>query len=855
MVAREARASWRRLFFYFVCVAIGVGAIVALRSVVQTVRLGLAREARTLLGADLSVQSNRPLDDAVRQTVENALEGTPVLGRAESIETATMVRPADESRAAARMVELGGVAPAFPLRGKVTLRGGMPYAHELLRDRGALVRPELLAQLDLRVGDGLVIGERTFTIRGVIEDEPGRSVGMFSFGPRVLIDLDDLRLTGLLQFGSRARYRLQFNVPDTRLERITARLRGDLRQRFVSVRSWRGTEDRLGEDLQRAENYLSLVGFVMVVLGGVGVWSVTRVFVRQKLHAIAVLKCLGATTSRILAVYVAQVLLLGALGSGLGVALAWVALGAVPAGTIEALGGIAPVLAGSAVVQGAGVGLLVSLLFSLVPLMDVRRVRPLFLLRDEPAETETAEQSADVSWSGRAGRTLRRVDWPKAGVGALVTLALVSVAAWQAASVRVGLLVCVGFVAVALVLHAAGTALVWAVRPLQQVRWFALRHAVISFRRPGNQTRVVLLAVGLGAFFIIGVQALQANLLQGFSFDVRSGGADMFLIDIQPDQREGVEQVLRERNPGRPVRVIPVMRARVTGVRGQRLNLDGVEDVRGRGPLSREYTVTFRPSLEANERVVEGAFWSPEPSDDLEVSIEESLRRRFGFALGDRIRFDILGREVTARVTSVREVEWADTRAGGFMFVFRPGVLDRAPHTYIASLRGPETPEARARLQRDLVARYSNVSAIDVREVARTVESVLSQITLAVSIVGAVALFSGLLIVVGSVAMTKFQRLHEAAVFKTLGAGSSTVVTMLALEYGVLGLLAGTVGALASMGLSWAICRLLLDIRWSAEAGIVGAGLIVTTVLVGVAGVASSLDILRRKPLSILRAG
>jgi putative ABC transport system permease protein len=189
------------------------------------------------------------------------------------------------------------------------------------------------------------------------------------------------------------------------------------------------------------------------------------------------------------------------------------------------------------------------------------------------------------------------------------------------------------------------------------------------------------------------------------------------------------------------------------------------------------------------------------------------------------------------------------------MFVFRPGVLDRAPHTYIATLRGPETAEARVRLQRDLVARFSNVSAIDVREVARAVEAVLSQITLAVSIVGGVALLSGLLIVVGSVAMTKFQRLQEAAVFKTLGAGSSTMVAMLALEYSVLGLLAGSVGAIGSMGLSWAICRLLLDIRWSPEASIVATGLAVTTALVGLAGVVSSVDILRRRPLSILRAG
>ena len=852
MAAREMRASWRRLLFFFVCVAVGVGAIVALRSVVQTVKGAIAGEARTLLAADVVLSTDRPWTADVRALIDGRLAAAPVRARTEAIETATMVRPLDERKRLARMVELQGVSEAFPLHGAVELEGGTAYDHALLRDRGALVRPELLAQLDVAVGDAIVIGSQTFTIRGVVIKEPGRRVGFFSLGPRVLVDRGDLEQTGLLTFGSRARYQLMLRVDEAGIEPLVRELRPELRERFVSVRSYRGAEDRLGENLSRAENYLSLVGFVIVILGGIGVWSVTRVFVRQKLRSIAILKCLGASTGQVLAVYVAQVLLLGLTGSLLGVGIAAVALAAVPAQALASFGPTSVGLTASAVGQGLGIGVLVSLLFSLVPLLEVRRVRPLLLLRDSSATDGPTPR--EVRWVDRVKRRVVAADWVQITAAALVTMALIALASWQAASWRVGLLVSLGFVGVVVALHLAGVALVRLVRPLRHVRWFPLRHAVISFSRPGNQTRVILLAVGVGAFFIIGVRSLQSNLLDEFSLDLRTDGPDFFLVDIQPDQEAGVRSFLEQNVPEYPSRLLPVVRGRVTGVTGRRTELDGISEVRGQGGLGREFVITYRDHLEPNERLVAGEFWSGPSDGEPEVSIEDGIRDRFRIDVGDRVRFDILGRQVEARVTSVREVEWADARSGGFMFVFRPGVLEQAPRTYIGITRGPDDPRARAALQRALVERFPNVSAIDVREVAKTIEGVVENVTLAVSIVGAVALLSGILILVGSVAMTKFQRLHEAAVFKTLGASTRTMTAMLALEYGTLGALAGLVGALGSLALTWAVSRHVLQIQWTPATNETVAGVLVTAVLVGVLGVASSFDVLRRKPLTILRA-
>ena len=836
MALREIRASWRRLLFFFICIAIGVGSIVALRSVIQSVRTALAGEARALLSADVLITSNNPFGALVRDTIAREQRDGRVVERSESVELSTMVRPA--AGEGTRMVELRAVQREFPMYGVLRLQGARPYSHDLLRGRGALVRPELLAQFGSRVGDKILVGNAAFEVRGVISSEPGRRIGAFSLGPRVLIDHADLPATGLLSFGSRANYQILLRVPPAALESLNSDLRQTFANEFVGVRSYRRTEDQMGEDLVRAENYLSLVGLVVLILGGIGVSSVTRVFVQQKIRSIAILKCVGSTSRQVLSVYMTQVIMLGLAGSALGVALAAAAVAAVPmfvGRAVEMLQvnyGLTP----SAIAQGVSVGLLVSLLFSLVPLLEVRLVKPSLLLRQDVPPPQ-------------------RFDWVKWTTVAAVAAALVAVAAWQAGSLRVGLVLCGGFVITAFVLHLAGAALVRAVQPLRYSRSFALRHAVLHVARPGNQTRVILLAVGLGTFFILGVRGLQENLLRDFAVQVGENAPDMFLIDIQPDQRDALAGFINERNTGAaPARLIPVLRARVVGVQGREVNLESYEEVRGRGSLSREYTVTYRPVLEANETVVAGEWWGENAPAEPLVSIEERLRDRFRIQIGDQMRFDVMGRIITARVASVRRVDWRDFRAGGFMLVFSPGTFDGAPHTYISALQGPRNPEARGGMQAALVASFPNVSVIDLREVLDTIRGVINNVTLGVTVVGALVLLSGALILIGAVSMTKFRRVYEAAILKTLGASSRLVAAMLLLEYGVLGAIAGTVGSVGGNALSWAVATYALELPWSPRPVLTAVGIVATTVFVATIGVLASLDVLRHKPLATLRA-
>ncbi len=759
MAWRETRAAWIRLVFFFVCVAIGVAAIVVLRSVVQNVRLTLTREARQIVGADVVVQSPRPLSPEARGILEEELRGVRAT-RTEVVETRTMAAPeAGKGSGKVRLVEIRGVEAGFPFYGDIEMEGGARYARALLSEFGALVPPEFLLEMGLSVGDAVRLGGRPFTIRGVVTRDRVQRGGMnFAFGPRIYVALEDLRGLGLLGFGSSATYQTFLKVDEAAIDGLTASLRRRYATTTTSVRSWRTFEDRLGQNLVTAENYLSLVGFAMVVLGGIGVWSVTRVLVQQKIKSVAILKCLGASSRQVLAVYVSEVLWLALAGSVLGVGVAAAAATAIPSSVLSPLGITHVSITASAAAQGLAVGLLVSLFFALVPLLEMRRVKPLLLLR------------ADTASSARRPDAVSRL------ATLLTGAALVLVAAWQSGSLRAGLFVSAGLAAVALLLFGAGWLLLRLTRPFTTSRRFAVRHALISLGRPGNQTRVILTAVGLGCFFVLSIRAIQTNLVEEFTAQIGATSPDLVLIDVQRDQVDAVQAAAAPYAQA-PARLMPLMRARVVGVEGRRVHLPTPDAVRQQGRLTREFGVTYRDALQPNERVTAGTFWTaaataaPDRETDAEVSISEEVRRDADVGVGDLVRLDVAGQVVRARVTSIRRVAWDETQNGGFFFVLRPGpFLARVPHTFVGFLQVGDDPAARAALQRDLVRLFPNVSSIDVRAVVGAVRTVLDKITQGVTVVGAITLGAGVLILVGAVAMTKFQRLYEAAIYRTLGA-------------------------------------------------------------------------------------
>jgi putative ABC transport system permease protein len=854
MALREVRSSWQRLLFFFGCIAIGICAIVAIRSVIRNFNEVLTSDARGVLGADIEIQSNRPWDQRMIAKMAPMLQRAQA--KTETIEAATMLRPADPQKQGAIMVELKGVEAGYPLYGKMELEGSAPYQPAMLINHGAIVGRPAMERLNLRVGDAVKIGTSIFYVRGILAHEPG-PIGGIRFGPRIIVDRSAVESAGLTGFGSRARRKILLKAQEEKVAPLVQQLRESVKGTLLRIRSYKESEENINQQFTRAENFLSLTGLIILVLGGIGISSVTRVFLDQKKKSIAVLKCIGATGRKIILAYLLQILALGLLGSLAGIGLAKIALFIVHSRYSATLPStMSYSLKSFAMIQGLLFGVLVTFLFSALPLLRIRNIKPNVLLREE---STPASPTWAMALRGRLRRQARprpklvQFDWMRWSVAIAVTLGLVFLSAWQAGSLKVGVFFLGGLLATTAILQIAALLLMRSLRAMKRFSKFSVRHAISGLYRPGNQTRVILLAVGLGSFFIIAIHSLQSNLLREMDFSRRANMANMYLIDIQSDQRSGVERITKEAT-GQTVQLVPTVRARIVAINGKSLDPENEEYKKDRQRLGFEYTVTYRNYLEPTESIIDGRFWGAHASGGLsEISIEESLKGMMGLKVGGNITWDILGQRVTSRVSSIRRVDWHNARTG-FYVIFKPGLLENAPNVYIAALNAPTAEPARSQFQRKLIDAYPNVTAIDVNDIVATVSRILNNVTLAVSFLGGFVFLAGLLILLGSIALTKFQRIYESAILKTLGARRSTILFILMIEYCLLGVLAGLIGTLAGIGLSYLVGRYVLEVPFHHTPEIYLAGIFLTALLVVLIGALSSVDVLNRKPLSILRA-
>jgi putative ABC transport system permease protein len=832
LTIREIRSSWKRLLFFFLCIAIGVGSVVALRSLIQNLSLAVGGDARALLTADIELSSTNDFSPAELEKIDAAIKNSKLVqGRDEAITGASMAKPVDPENQRLRMVELKGITSKFPMVGDFTLSDGSPFDFKSLKGRGAIVSPLLLEDLAVKVGDKIAIGEETFEIRGTFESEPGGSGG-FRIGPRVFVEKEGFEATGVTRNGGRIQRRILYTTASDPTP-LVKELRESLKGTIVRVQSYRETEENIGEQFDKTENYLSLTGLLILVLGGVGVWNVARVFVEQKRKSVAVLKCLGASGDRIILVYTLQILFLGFIGSAFGVFLAQIFLWFAEFRFADALPAAMTYIVGPWVaIQGMMLGVLISLLFSALPLLQVRNIKPRLLLHDE------------------SGERMRRLDWTKTLIGAVSLAGMVVLAAWQAGSLLIGSLFLVALGLTSAVLYLTAFILTRILKSFGKLGGFALSQAVNSLYRPGNQTRIILLAVGLGAFVVLGVQSLQSNLVREFDFTKNQSLPSLFIVDIQRNQVDGLKRILNERANETP-QIIPTVRARIAFVNGELPVRQSTQMNQQRGQIGREFAVTYRNELEANEKIIAGSWF--EKSDVPEVSVEEQMARRLGVRIGDTITFDISGRKVHTRVSSVRKLDLRNTRTV-FIFVFAPGVLEKAPQSFAANVLSKLSETKRQKLQREIVDTFPNAQIFDVADILRVVQSIIGNFVLAISFVGTFVILSGMLILMGSVALTKSQRIYENAILKTLGARRKTLAGILFAEYGLLGFLAGVIGVVFATALSFAVSRYVLDIPWELDITLIIIGISATVVLVSVVGLASSFDVLFRKPLGTLRS-
>ncbi len=834
LTIREFRSSWRRLLFFFLCIALGVGSVVALRSLIQNLTRAVGTDARALMTADLEVSSTNDFSPVDIEKVEKVINSSPIVdGRNETISSAVMTRSADPANVSVKFVELKGIEPPFPLVGSFILSDGSPFDFKLLENNGAVIAKILLEDLNVKVGDKIRIGETEFQIRATVDEEPGGTSG-FRLGARVFVEKKAFDTAGITRNNGRIRRRILYRTTDNPTS-LVKELRDALSGSTVTVGSYREQQENLSEQFTRTENYLALTGLLILVLGGVGVWNVARAFVEQKRKTVAVLKCLGASGNRIITVYLLQILTLGLVGSLFGVVLAQGALSLVKWRFADALPdkmtyGVGLSTAG----QGIILGVLISLLFSALPLLQIRTIKPKLLLRDEN------------------NASLTKLDRTKWLFGFLSLAGLLALAVWQAGSIMVGAFFLVGLGLTSLMLYLSAAVLTWLLRRVRSLGPFPMRQAVNSLYRPGNQTRIILLAVGLGAFVVLAVQSMQTNLVREFDFTRNQKLPSLFFIDIQKSQIDGLRQLINERIGEMP-EAIPTVRARIAFVNGEPIDFQNREVRQQQGQIGREFAITYRPNLDENETVIAGDWWSGDATDVSEVSVEEDMAKRLNVTAGDSMTFDISGRKITARVANVRQLDVRNTRTA-FVFVFRPGTLEIAPQSYAATILKHIPATDRQRLQRDLLEQFPNIQVFDVDDILAAIQRLIRNFVIAISFVGGFVMLSGILILIGSIALTKSQRIYENAILKTLGAKLGTLAAILVAEYGLLGLLAGVIGTGFATAMSYAVSRFVMDIQWEFDPVVTILGVVVTTMLVMFVGVAASFDVLFRKPLVTLRS-
>jgi putative ABC transport system permease protein len=855
---RESRFARRRLLLFLSSITLGVAALVATQSFADNLAAGVREQAKGFMGADVSFSSNRPFGPRSTEIVDSLRRRA----RVPVVLTWSFASMAlAERTGAARLSQVRAVEPGYPFYGEIVTKPAGRWAR-LHAGHNALVDPSLLTALDARVGDVLKLGEARFTIIGTLEKVPG-AVGVGSlFAPRVYIPARYIGETQLIRRGSRVEYEAFARMPAARAQALVTAHRSTFRAERVGVRTAAEQQADLDRALGRLGSFLALVGTFALLLGGIGVASAMGAYMAQKRDTVATLRCLGATAPQVIVVYLLQAGAMGligaALGTGIGIAVQWV----LP----RLLADLLPVdvqtaLSWPAVATGVGIGVWIAVAFALMPLLATRRISPLQAIRRRVEEDEETGK--------RDGWTIGGWTLLAASVAGLILL--------QAGEVRTG----IGFAAgVALTLGALWI-VAWGVTKLaRRVQFRALgypaRQGIANLHRPGNQTRVVVIALGFGVFLLAVVYLMQSNLLRPLRIDAQSQG-NLLLFDVQQDQEVGVGAVLAgggtrvlQRAP-----IVPMRIHAINGVPASRLvpergaDADSAEERGGRdgGPpgegdapegwaVRREYRSTYRDTLVRSETLLRGRMWGPGegmPGRDgvAQVSMDVSVAEDLKVDVGDVITWDVQGVRIPTRVTSIREVDWQRLEPN-FFAVFPSDVLEAAPQTWVMLAKAP-TAEARATAQRDVVRRYSNVAVLDLTAIQSALDEVLGRVAAVIRFLAAFSVVTGFVVLLGAVLAGRLQRIRESVLLRTLGATRRQVARVLLAEYLSLGLMASLAGILMAVAAGWALARWLFEVKYAVPVLPLLWLALGVSALSAAVGLLASREVFRHTPLEALR--
>ena len=841
LAAHESRGSAGRLAFFVACLSVGVAAVVAVAGLSQGLDSSIQAQARQLLGADIAVGSRRP----IASSITAAVDGLDGARRTQVIEMPSVVsapEPAGEAGdpGPSLLCEIKAVGRDYPFYGSLTTEPPDLLAGHLADDR-ILVGPELLTRLDLRVGDGLRIGRASFTVEGVVTGEPDRLEVGLTLGPRVLMTTGGLERSGLVGLGSRVGYRLLVGLgrdalPE-KVNRAAAAIRAAIDDpEFVNVETYMEAQPSLRRALSRVERFLGLVALLSLLVGGIGVAQAVRAWLAGRLDSIAVLRALGVRPREVFVLYLGQTVLMALAGSAIGAFFGAIAARAIPG----LLGSLLPVQVAvgwqpAAMVRGIALGVGVAILFALRPLIDVWRIPPVRVLRRDADPLQVSRPVA-------ASLFVVLV------VGVMVTAAVQSGSILRGAQFSLGMIIAT----TVLTLGAWGVVRLVGKVP-RELPSVSLRHGLAALARPGSGTLGAVVALGLGVLTVLGMFLIQERLSAQLEADLPDQAPTVFLVDIQPAQWSGVRETLvaADADNLQSVEVVMARLQSINGVPVAELAPARGEDSRDRRwVLTREQRLTSMETLPEDNVIVEGALWAD--PDRAEVSIEADFATDLGVGVGDTIVFNVQGIPVELLVSSIRTVEW-ERFSINFFLVVEPGVLDEAPSFRIAAARLPGEKELP--VQNRLAADYPNVTMLRVREVLEKIVAVLRQLGLGVRLLGAFTVLAGIAILAGAVSAGAARRGRQVALYKTLGMTRAQVATVFAVEYALIGLVAGTIGTVGGVVLAWIVTHFGFEIAWAWSPASYASAIGAAVALSVIAGLAASARALAVRPLAVLRQG
>jgi len=832
MAWRDSRASRRRLLLFVSSITLGVAALMAIGSFGVNLRRGLDYQAKTLLGADMAIRARQPFGEAAERLFRT-------LGGEQARETSFASMVSFPRTGATRLAQVRALEGSFPFFGDLETEPAEAAA-DFRRGARALVEDGLMLQHHLKLGDEVHIGAYSYRIAGRLKRVPGESSTAGLLGARVYIPKQFLNQTRLLQPDSAATYKVYFRLPaDVDAEQVAKKLEPDLIRLRLDAETVAERKANLGRSLENAYDYLNLVAFIALLLGSIGVGSSVHVYIKQKVNTLAILRCLGAKSRSTFAIYLVQTSTLGLAGATGGILLGLAVQYVLPHLMQDFLPVSIPFsVSWVSVMEATLTGFGIAVLFSLLPLLGLRRISPLLAIR---ASYEDGTRQRGDLWS-----------WLVYGA------ILVSAGAFAVAHTRRwvhGVWFTLGLVAGLAILAAVAQLVRFLARRLvKRSGSYLWRQGVANLYRPNNQTVVLMLSIGLGTFLMTTLYFVHNVLVQEVTLLGSGQRPNLVLFDIQTDQREDLRRLIR--SLGLPIlQEVPVVTMRLASLQGRAVE-DILRDPNNTIPesaLQREYRSTYRAGPVDTETVTLGKWQSQAAlgQGPILVSLEEGIAQRLKVRLGDALLFDVQGLPVATRVGSLRKVEWERVQPN-FFVVFPPGVLEDAPQFHVMVLK-TSSNELSARVQRAVVETFPNVSAIDLALVVNVIDTILGKVAFVVRFMALFSIFTGLVVLAGAVVTGRYQRVRESVLLRTLGARKRQVLQIMIVEYFCLGMLASLTGLLLAWAASWSLARYVFEAPFVPFVLPSLLALSIVTLLAVAIGMLNSRGVAGRPPLEVLR--